>query len=78
MPHSMQGTRGQVRFRGKNSPKWARKAYDERVKAVVTDLVRQRQELNAQLRAEQSKSLAAVVKARVKGFTARLFGRKTG
>ncbi len=75
MPHSMFGTRGQVRFRGKNSPRFRREAGEQarleelrRAKAVALAAKRALQE-------EKGKSLAQVVKEKAKGFVGRIFRR---
>ena len=84
MPHSMQGSRGQVRFRGIHSPKWRKDAYrraqDERIREMEEEvraerIARRRQELWEE---QEARRPMARLRTHVKGFVNRLFGRKTG
>ncbi len=75
MPHSMQGTRGQVRFRGKNSPKFRRQVADAARLEELRRVKAQADVAKRLLEQERGKTLAQVVKEKVKGFTGRLFRR---
>ena len=75
MPHSMQGTRGQVRFRGKLSPKWRRLEYQRQRDEYTKALLSEARQLRKEIEAEKGKTVVSRVKEKVKGFTSRLFRR---
>lgn len=75
MPHSMQGTRGQVRFRGKNSPRWNRQAAQQQRDQQVRELISEARALKVEVERERSKSLVTRGIEKVKGFTSRILRR---
>lgn len=75
MPHSMQGTRGQIRFRGKNSPRFRKAAAQLQRDQQVRELISETRALRREMEQERSKTLVSRVKERVKGFAARLLSR---
>ena len=75
MPHSMQGTRGQVRFRGKNSPRFSKAEAQVQRDQQVRELISETRALRREMEQERSKTLVSRVKEKVKGFTARLLSR---
>lgn len=81
MPHSMQGSRGRVRFRGKNSPRFRRAAeQQERTMALLklaSDARAEAQRARVEL-ARERRSMLTKVSEKARGFVSRLFGRKTG
>lgn len=56
MPHSIFGTRGQVRFRGKNSPKWTREAHQKERDALTRSLLAEAKQLRAEIAAAKDES----------------------
>ncbi len=79
MPHSMFGSRGRVRFRGKLSPRF-RKALnqslrEEKLRSEAEQAKRQA-DVAKRLLAEAKRPLLDKVKASVKGFTRRIFQRR--
>lgn len=75
MPHSMQGTRGQVRFRGKTSPRFNRVAAQQQRDEQVRELILETRAMRKEMERERSKTLVSRVKERVKGFASRLLSR---
>lgn len=75
MPHSMQGTRGQVRFRGKNSPRFRKAAAQLQRDQQVRELISETRALRQEIQQERSKGLVTRGIEKVKGFTGRLFRR---
>ena len=75
MPHSMFGTRGQVRFRGKMSPKFRRDFVQAQRLEELRAAKAQASVAKRLLEQERGKSLVQVVGEKLKGFTGRLFRR---
>jgi hypothetical protein len=81
MPHSMFGTRGEIRFRGKNSPRFRREAAQKQKEEILRGVAQRAlraAEIAKEELARERRPVFAKVKERVKGFATRLFGRKTG
>lgn len=81
MPHSMQGSRGQVRFRGKNSPRFRKEEYRLQQEAYLRTLAAKAQAEAKRAKEElerERQPLTRKLATKARGFVNRLFSRKTG